>query len=158
MKTVVIYATKHGTTKKAAELIAAKLTGEVSVLNIKEVKITDVEAADTVVIGGPFYIGMLRKPLKTFVQDHLETLLKKRVALFFCAGVEDEKTFEQELSKNLPEKLLQSAVFKDSVGFEFDFKKMSGIEKLMIGKVMGLKESRFNLKLDRIDELVKAVG
>jgi len=59
MKTVIIYATKHGSAKKVADAIAKKLSDEVAVINAKDAKTADIESADNVILGGSFYIGQL---------------------------------------------------------------------------------------------------
>jgi menaquinone-dependent protoporphyrinogen oxidase len=158
MKTVIIYATKHGTTKKVADTIAKKLIGEVAVINATDAKSVDIETADRVILGGSFYIGSLQKPLKNFINANLDSLMKKRIALFFCASAPDEKDFEKELIASMPAGLLDVALFKGNIGHEFDFKKMNFIEKFMIGKIMGLKESCSKINNDLIDELVKAIA
>ena len=158
MKTVIIYATKHGATKKVADTIATKLSGEVAVINAKDAKSVDIETADRAILGGSFYIGSLQKSLKNFVNVNLDALLKKRIALFFCAGAPDAKTFDPMLIKNIPAQILDVALFKGNVGYEYNLEKMNFIEKFMIKKIAGLNESVSKINNDLIEELVKAVG
>lgn len=60
MKNLIVYATKHGTAKKCAEMLKTRLNGETVLANVKETP-PDLEDFDTVVLGGSIYIGKMQK-------------------------------------------------------------------------------------------------
>ncbi|ARI75737.1 flavodoxin domain-containing protein [Halobacillus mangrovi] len=132
MKTIIIYATKHGSTEKAVQLLKEQLASEVEIVNVKNVRGVDLEEYDHVILGGPIYMGRLHKKILAYVYNHLDTLLQKRVGLFICAGVEDLFVQEEELEEAFPYELYVHAVVKEVFGYEFDFRKLSAFEKMTL--------------------------
>ena len=150
MKTIIIYATKHGTTEKAAHILKSKLTGEVHIVNIMLEPVTALEEYDTIILGGSIYVGKIQKKLSSFVNTNLPLLLEKRIGLFICAGEQDEALKEKELMTSFPPILFDHAVAKDVFGFEFGMDKLSFFEKLVMNRVKGVKTSIYELSEERI--------
>jgi flavodoxin len=57
MKTLVVYDSLHGNTEKVARSIGDAIAGEVRVLRSGEVKETDLEALDLLIVGAPTHGG-----------------------------------------------------------------------------------------------------
>lgn len=148
MSTVIIYSTRHGATKKCAELLKFKLFGA-EIIDLKENPNFDFSSYDTVIIGGSVNAGRVKGSLKKFCEKNKEELLKKKLGLFICCMAEGNEA-ELEIKNNFPPELYEKAVAKDYFGGIFDFTKMNFIERFIIGKVAKVKESVFKIKEDRI--------
>ena len=78
MKTAIIYCTKHGTTEKAARLIAEKLSGsDVSLINLDQEDEPDLSVFDRIIIGGSIHIGTIQKDIRNLCIKHLDELIQK---------------------------------------------------------------------------------
>lgn len=84
MKTIVLYATRYGSTRAAAERIAAALGGAaICDLNAHA---HAPEGYDAVIIGAPIYMGRLLKPARAYLAAHEQALLRVRLGLFACGA------------------------------------------------------------------------
>ena len=63
MKTLVVYASKHGATKVGAERIAKGLEGEVQLVSIKDKGDIILDNYEKVILGTPIYAGMINKDI-----------------------------------------------------------------------------------------------
>jgi len=150
MKTLIIYATKHGTVEKAVNILKSKLTGEVHIVNIMKKQVTTLKEYDNIIIGGSIYRGKIQKKLSVFVNTNLPLLLEKKIGLFICAGETDETLKEKEFKLAFPPTLFDHAIAKDVFGFEFDMAKLNFFEKLIMSKVKGLKTNIFELSEEKV--------
>jgi len=66
MKTAVVFASSHGTTEKAAEMLKEKLQGEVELIDLKKNSNPDIEGYDAVIIGGSIHAGSFQGKVKRF--------------------------------------------------------------------------------------------
>ena len=89
MVTAVIYASKTGSTKKAAEYIASKING--TAINVKE-KI-DLTKYDRIIIGSGVYGGKPAKSISEFVRINKSALAA--ASLFLCCMFDNEKGDKQ---------------------------------------------------------------
>ncbi len=160
MKTLLAYASKHGTTRKAAEKLAGELKGEVKIINLQErasrnVRIEDYER---VIVGGSIHIGKIQKSVREFCQGNLDKLLQvKQLGLFICCAEEEEKAREQ-LKNAFPAELLEKAAARGFFGHEFNLDKMSFISRAMIKKVAGVEKSESKIKDDNIKKFAEELA
>jgi menaquinone-dependent protoporphyrinogen oxidase len=157
MKTLIIFATKYGSVEKCANILKEKLDGDVEVVNIKTDPVPDLGGFDNVIIGGSIYVGKIQQEIKNFCEQHLETLLTKKLGLFICAG-EPPETAREELKNAFPAKLYEHAISKELFGNELYYDKLSLIEKLVIRFVKGVKASYSNLSYDNIEKLANSIN
>jgi len=127
VKTLIIYGTKHGTAGECAQMIAAKLNGEVDVCSIKDGVVPEISKYDRVIIGGPIYAGSMHREVREFCAKNLEALKGKRIGLFICCM--NKSAEETQLNNAFPEELLEACRVKDSFGGQFKFSEMSFIER-----------------------------
>ncbi len=130
MKTLIIYATEHGSTKKCAEILLEKLTGQVDLYNVKDKKSPELSQYDNVIIGGSIYMGRIQKELSEFTAKNLNVLKNKKVGLYICCMNKNEA--ENQLNSAFPEELLKCSIVQKSFGGEFNFKKMNFFERFVI--------------------------
>ena len=83
MRTLIVYGTKYGCTRKCAELLKERLSGEVCLQNAKSYR-GSLKEYDAVFIGGSVYMGKIRGEVSHFCRQHSKELLKKRLGLFAC--------------------------------------------------------------------------
>lgn len=157
MRYLIIFSTKYGSVEKAANIIKEKLKGEVSMVNISREKAPDLRSYDTVIIGGSIYIGRIQKVIRKYVKTNLSSLLQKRIGLFICAA-EPEPIRTQELTDAFPVELFKHAVVKDVLGYEYDFNKLSFLDKLILRKIKGVTNSKSNLSENTIEKFVKTIS
>ena len=76
MKTLIIYASKTGTTEKCAKEINRQLKDSkiVNILNQNE----DINEYDLIIIGTPIRMGMIDKKIRKFLISNIEDLKTKK--------------------------------------------------------------------------------
>jgi len=157
MKTVVLYASRHGSAGKCAAKIAGKSAGETTVLNLKNAGPIDLADYDAVIIGGSIRAGRIQKNVKRFCEKNLKALKGKRLGLFLCCMAEGAKA-EEQFAQAFPGELIAAAAAKGLFGGEFDFDKMNWLEKAVIKKISGVTASVSKLKDEAIDSFVRAMS
>ncbi|MDP4151932.1 MAG: flavodoxin domain-containing protein [Bacillota bacterium] len=130
MKTLIVYASKSGTTEKCAQILAEKLSADVKDAGKEKI---DIEGYDTVIIGSSIRMGRIQKSVKDFIDKNIGLLLKKKIGLFICCGFTENAN--QFFSANFPQNLLDSAIAKECFGGELDKNKLHGLDKIIAGMV-----------------------
>lgn len=156
MKTAIIYASKHGTTEKVANIINEKLDGSnVQIINLKNKQKIDLSNYETVIIGGSIHAGSIQGEVKDFIKENTIALMQKKIALFLCCM--DEAREKEEFDNNYPELIRNHSAYNAIVGGEFLFEKMNFIEKFLVRKISGVNSTVSKLRYDQIYNLVSAV-
>ena len=151
MKTVIIYATKHGFAKKCSEKLSEKLNGQVELCNLKENKPVELPQYDKVIIGGSIYMGQIQKEVREFCLKNQDELNKKKLGLFICCMSEEDKAKEQ-LNNSFSQEMINNAIVKGNFGGEFAFRKMNFFERFIIKKVSKTSEDMSNFKEENVDK------
>lgn len=157
MKTLIVFSTKYGTTKKCAELVKNGLKHEVNLVNLKNDNSINLKEYDTVVIGGSVYVGKIQKEIVKFVDDNKKDLQTKKIGLFVCCKFDGKKPLEQ-IQNSLPEWIVKKAFAKEYLGHELRLENMSFFDKLITKSVVKVKESYSDLKTENIDRLISAIN
>ena len=154
MNTIILYATKNGSTQKAAELLAERIPGS-AVFSIDSAP-ANLAEYDTVVIGACIRMGRVPRSVSSFMKERGNQLFAKRVAFFINCGFVDKA--EDYLKANFDHFMLKRAVCCDTFGAELDIENMKGfdkfVSKLVTGKYDGQRPS---LLTDRIDAFAKKI-
>lgn len=156
MNTLIVYASKHGTTEKVATLISEKLTDKTALVNLKTTKNIDLNPYEQIIIGGSIHAGMLQKRVRQFCEKNMSILLQKRIGLFLSCM--DESKAQEQIERVFPEVLRNHAISYKVTGGEFRMDKMNFIERAIVKKVSGVTENVNNIKTDQIDEFVKTLS
>ncbi len=146
MKTLVVYASKYGATKKGAEHIAKGLKGEVKIVSIKDKNDIVLDDYDKIILGTPIYAGMVNKDIKSFCEANKDILKTKKVAVYFSCM--DASQIENYLKSNFTEDFIKNLIIVDSCGGAFYFKKMNFFEKFIIKKITQAKTKENPVKVD----------
>ena len=144
MKTLILYATKHGAAGEAARRIAKLIDGAV-LHDLKQGNVPAIAEFDCVIIGSSIYVGMIRKEAKTFLAQNADALQGKRLGLFLCGmDANQEQAF---FKANFSEDILQAAKAACFMGGIFDPKKAGIMERLIVK--VAAKQSEY---IDTIDD------
>lgn len=149
MKTLIIYASKTGTTQKCAKRIKEQLK-DATVVNIDNQK-EDISQYDLIVIGSPIRIGMMDNRIKKFLKNNKEILKGKKTAYFICCGFHEN--WKKYYEENIPKDLLESAITYVSFGGELDLQKQKGFDKWIVKMVSkNIEESK---KIEILEENIE---
>ncbi|MFD3156856.1 flavodoxin domain-containing protein [Haloimpatiens sp. FM7330] len=154
MKSIIIYATKCGSTEKAAKMLKKNMKGEVDLINIMKENVPDIKCYDNIILGASVYAGNIQKKLVNYINENLDIILKKRIGLFICAAQSDEKEIEKYLRELFNPELYNNALCADTFGYEIHFEKLNFIERFIIKRVKKTRDNVYELK----DESIKKFG
>lgn len=156
MKTLIIYASKTGTTEKCAKNISTQLK-DATAVNIYTQN-EDINRYDLIVIGSPIRMGMIDKKIKNFLLKNIECLKFKKTAYFICCGFNEnwKKYYEQ----NIPKDLLDSAITYDTFGGEMDIENQKGLDKFIAKMVSKTVDGNKEIKIlnENIDRFIKELN
>jgi menaquinone-dependent protoporphyrinogen oxidase len=156
MKTLIIFASKHGATREIAERIAKKL-GDTTLHDVKLGKMPTLTDFDAVIIGSPVYAGMINGKIKKLISAKMDQLQDKKVGLFLSGMTRDDKHAQEFFKTNFPPKLLKDAKAQAFLGGVFDPKKTSAPERLVMKMVGKLTAYTSTISDDKIAEFVAAM-
>jgi len=156
MKTILIYASIHGTTEKVAHYIA-KYLADVTVVRLSNSSDISISEYDRVILGGSIHMGNVQSAIKTFCAKHRRELLSKPVALFVCGMEKEVQKQEEELRKAFPDDINKHALTKAFVGGEFLFEKMSFIQRMIIKKIAHTDQSQSAINYDELDRFIAEI-
>jgi len=157
MKTLIIYASKHGCTEKCSKLLMDKLNGEVKIVDIKKETIPDVTLFDNIIIGGSVYMGRIQKEVNQFCLKNISVLKKKKLGFFICCMGENDVA-EKQINTSFPEELLTNAVAKEYFGGEFIFKKMNFFERFIVKKVSKTDKDKSTVSKESINRFAQLIN
>lgn len=156
MKTIIIYASNHGTTESIANYIkeSIKNIGKLcpAMFNVKTDKNISLSKYDYIIIGGSFHAGNLQTKLKKFIKTNEDELLRKKIAFYFCGMNESE--IENQVKSSVSDIIIKHAKSCKTPGGEFLFHKMNFIEKSIIKKITKVNTSISKIDYSKIDELI----
>lgn len=156
MKTLILYATRHGSTAEAARRIAAYFS-DCDVKNIAE-EHGDIAAYDCILIGSNIRMGTFDRRVRKLLLRDIAALREKRLGFFVCCCfTENAPTYFQN---NVPPQLLEVAAATAALGGELDRKKLHGWDKYVANMVLKADHSRgilhtFALQNDAIADFAK---
>lgn len=130
MKNLIIYASKTGTTKKCAALLAANLGAESCTLWDISSGEPPLDGFDRAAIGSYIRMGVIDKKISAFIEKHRERLFAMPFGVFFCGCLEDKVS--EAIIKNFDEGVLEHALCIECFGGELSPEKQSGPAKLML--------------------------
>jgi len=149
MKTIILYESKMGFTKKCAEYLHSK---------IKDSAIFDIERAgfvlkdyDQIMIGAPIYVGEVEDYTKDFIERNKFTLLDRKLKLFF-SGMNKEE-FHIAVQDSLPVDVFYHAktVFCGGV---IEYSKLTLRDKYTIWRRLKIRKSIDDAHFERLDEFI----
>jgi menaquinone-dependent protoporphyrinogen oxidase len=155
MKTLILYASKHGAAAEIARRIS-KHFGNAAVHDLKQ-DAPSLDGFDCVIIGSALYAGMIRKEAKSYMARNAALLCNKKLGLYLC-GLDDSKEADY-FKNNFPPEVLQPAKAKAFLGGIFDPKKAGFMERMIMKAVAKQSEYTDNIddsKIKQFAEVMKA--
>ncbi len=146
MKVLIGYDTKHGNTKKVAEMIGEGIksvkNNEVTVENVKDIDLTKEETYDLIILGSPNHGGSQTRTVKKFIKELENAQLKGKSYAVFDTYMGTEigkavKKMEAEVGELMP------SLTKASSGLSI---KVGGMEGPIVNEDLP-KCKEFGLKL-----------
>ena len=157
MQTLVVYASKYGCTADCAAYLKENLPGDVTLVDINQVKQPiEIGAYDTVLIGGSVYAGKIAKNLRAFCEGNLDALLKKKIGLFLCCAQTEQ--VDTSLKANFPAALLAHATTAKTFGSEARLDKMRTLDKVLIKAVTKGDFSGFQILNENLEAFVREIS
>lgn len=135
MNNLIVFASKHGTTKCCSEYLSSKLLGETTIINIRKDKLPKLKEFNTIIIGGSIYAGQIQEAIKNFSHNHIDILIKKRLGLFICHYLRGGLAIS-EFEEAYPFDLRDKAIVKGLFGGEFKLKNMNFFEMVLIKRAV----------------------
>ena len=129
MKVLIAYASKSGTCKQAAELLAERLPNHTVTLADLAETTPVVGDFDYVVLGGPIRMHKAHKALRRFLKEQHAQISAVPHTVFLCCAFPEQ--FENYVEMVYPTDVLESAEEAVYFGGELDVSKQRGIEKLI---------------------------
>lgn len=156
MKTLIIYSSKHDTTKKISKKIGTQLRSEVDIIDINQLDDElDLKRYDKVIIGSSIYYGSINKKLKKFISKNKKVLMSKNLGLFLCCINTSKEKLDEEFRKNYSEELRDHSIKNSIFGGEIIFDKLSPFEKFITKKVSGYDNDMLVLLDKEIEEFIE---
>ena len=155
MKTLILYATKHGATREIARRIADRMDGA-ALYDLKQGGVPALSEFDCVIVGSPVYAGTIRKEVKAFVSQNASALQGKRLGLFLSGMSADKE--KEVFDANFPPDILQSAKTASNLGYIFNPANAGFMERFImkaIAKQSGYLENIDDGKIEQFAEAVK---
>jgi len=141
IKTAIIYASHHGTTETVAKLIQQELLPmPVDLIDLKANKNPGTGNYETIILGSSIHAGKNQGLMQNFCKKNMPELLQKRIGLFLCCMNKAES--EQNIQNAYPEILRNRAFSIHLMGGEYKMEKMNFIERILLIKIAGVKESQ----------------
>jgi len=157
MNTLIAYASKYGATRQACQELAGKLSGTVTLADLATGETADPGDFDRVLVGGAIYAGGLRPEAKLFLQTHHDVLLRKDLGLFLCGADETADNREKFFADNVPAELLAHARVRGHFGHQFHFDRMNFFERMIVRKIVKVRQSEDRLDLEAIGRFARDV-
>jgi len=154
MKTLILYATKHGAAREIARRIEKKMDGAAA-HDLKQGGVPSLGQFDCVIIGSSLYAGSIRKEAKAFLSQNTDALLGKKVGLFLCGM--DTNQAKTCFDNNFPPDILRSAKAASFLGGIFDPQKAGVMERLVMKAVAKQSVYINTISDDNIDQFVEAM-
>ena len=154
MKTLILYATKHGATREIAQRIADRMD-DAAIHDLGQSNIPDFIGFDCIVVGSSIYAGMIRKEAKVFLSQNADTLGNKEFGLFL-SGM-DATRGKDFFDSNIPQSILQNAKVTSFLGGIYDPQKAGLIERFIMKAAA--KQSKYTDTIDvgKIEEFIEAL-
>jgi len=154
MKTLIVYATKHGATREIATRISVQMK-DAEIHDLKEGNLPNLSNYDCTVIGSAIYAGTVRKEVKEFLAKNESALMTKKLGLF-VSGMDPSKE-EEDFLDNFPQSIREHATTTSLLGGIFDPKKANAVERLVMKAVAKKVEYSDTINDDRINQFVRAI-
>lgn len=150
MRTLILYESKMGYTKKCAEYLHKMIeNSELFEIESRKFKLEDY---DRIIIGAPIYIGEIEEITKDFIKRNQFALLDRKLGLF-CAGMSKEE-FHIAVQDSLPPNIFYHAEIVHCGGV-IEYSKLTLRDKYTIWRRLKIRKSLIDENLEALDKFVE---
>ena len=155
MSLLIVYSSKYGATEKTAEHLVKFYGNEAYLLNLKNRLKQDLnlEKYDSIALGGSIYVGKIQKEIKKFCDKYQNEILKKKLGLFICCGSDDE--IDKYFKDSFGNELFSHSVYNAHFGYEYNFERMTFLNKIIVKKIAGINKSESNILMKNIKKMAE---
>lgn len=157
MNILIVYASRHGTTRELVDHIAAGLSGSVDIIDLRTQTMPTLDRYQKVIVGGPIYGGSFPAPIRRFCEKHKTQLLSRKVGLFLSC-ISGFPRADRYLKTVFPRWLLDHAYAKEQLGGRIVRKTIRPSQRLLLALLVGIREDRDTLNPDALGRLVNATN
>lgn len=154
MKTLILFATKHGATRDIAQQLAKRMDGA-TVADLSGGGVPAPNGYDRVIIGSSVYAGQLRKEAKAYVTQHADVLATVPLGLFI-SGMSPEGV-QGYLDANYPKAVTAHAKTTAMLGGAFDPAKAGFFERLVMRLITKTTDAVSTISAEKIEQFAEAM-
>jgi len=156
MKTLIIYATKHGCTEKCANKLKNNLPGDIDMVNLQDKRDFGLADYDKIIVGGSIHMGKVQKAVKDFCEHNADVLNQKKLGLYLCC-MEEGEAANKQFNEAFPDDLIAHASATGIFGGEYNLEKMNFIERFMIKRIAKTDKSVSKISEDQIIKFAESI-
>lgn len=139
MKTLIIYSSKTGTTKRCAALLAANLGADSCDMFSIDEKIPQLSGYDCVAIGSYVRMGVIDKKIAAYLKNNKEELFGMKFGLFICSCLADKVS--EAITKNFSDEVMDNAAIIDWFGGELQKDKIKAMDKIIVNSIIKIAKT-----------------
>jgi len=155
MKTLIVYTSKHGSTRKIASYMAKAFQADH--VNLLEDSIINLENYDRIIVGGSIYYRSIHPLITEFMESNMDILLSKTIGLFLVCLLSEESAAEQ-FNLNFNELLLNHSSADGFFGGVLEAERLSPLEKVITSFTFKNASTFDQLFYDEVDNFIEALS
>jgi menaquinone-dependent protoporphyrinogen IX oxidase len=161
MNALVVFDSKHGTTKEAADRIADALGAQGDKAELLDLRkgskaASPLEGFDAVALGAPFYMGSWSKKARSFAAANADELARKAIGVFAVGA--DPKLGDKAAIAALPASVASSVAASTYLGGRVKIASLSGFERFIVKMVGGKAEDYSSVDFGPIGAFAAALA
>lgn len=158
MKTLILFASRHGFTRRCATLLKESLDDGVDLFELGgQAYLPNLTAYDQIVLGGPVYAGRPHPALVKFARKHQDSLLSRQLYLF-VTSLSGRATAQQYLTATYPAAVVDHALKRSAFGGAIDQSQLAFWERWTLAVTKGIKGDVSNLDIHEIAALAAEIA
>lgn len=126
---VLVYKTKHGSTKKIAKVINTYI-GDCLLMNFDDLEFDLLLEADVIVFGIPIYYGKIDNDVVSFIKKNKEMIMDRNCCLYVTGLLHSE--FMKVVNEAFDYELLKDMKVISGLGGALYYPKLTPIEKMIL--------------------------
>jgi menaquinone-dependent protoporphyrinogen oxidase len=131
VRVLIAYRSRYGATESCARALAAKISSETVLHDLRVRSTPPVGDFDVVLIGGSIYGGRIQREVEPFCDRERQKLLSRNVGLFICCFYQGERGLA-ELASAFPPWLAAHAFARELFGGQLSLEKLSLLDRLLV--------------------------
>ncbi len=157
MKVLIAYRSRYGATESCARDLAARISWETTLRDLRAPGHLSPSDFDVVLIGGSIYGGKIQREIPAFCDREQKLLLGRRVGVFICCFYTGERAMA-ELEEAFPPWLLAHTFSREILGGRLALNRLSLPDRLLVRSLAHPARDISTIRPDAIQRLASAVN